>query len=297
MDHVAMERAAESREGAAAAEVVAAGAAVAAGAGAAVEAAAGAAVEAAEVASATAADAALDMAEDAAEAATGADAACATDATAETEDAAERALEAHSARRFLYALGQTLLGSEPTAERLAAVDGELLAEALDIVGLAGDFGLAERVAEAREDAEAACSLYTRLFIGPVPPAATPGESTYRSRSKALFRQETLEVRNAYRARGLLPQAYPRVADDHIAIELGFLAALAGRAVEGLQAADAEAVAVAEQASREFLAEHVLRWIDAYADDLSAVGSGSLYESLVRLMAALAHRDAELLAEA
>ena len=143
-------------------------------------------------------------------------------------------VEIHSARRYLYALGQSLAGSEPTGARLEAVDAGILAEALAIVGIAGDFGLAERVAKARQDLGAARSLYTRLFVGPATPQAMPWESTYRSRSRALFRQETLEVRNAYRAQGFLPQAYPKVADDHLALELGFLAALAGRAVDALQ---------------------------------------------------------------
>lgn len=204
-------------------------------------------------------------------------------------------VEIHSARRYLYALGQSLAGSEPTGARLEAVDAGILVEALAIVGIAGDFGLAERVAKARQDLGAARSLYTRLFVGPATPQAMPWESTYRSRSRALFRQETLEVRNAYRAQGFLPQAYPKVADDHLALELGFLAALAGRAVDALQGKDPRGVAEAENASRAFLNDHLLKWIDAYANDLAKAGTGSLYESLGRLMAAFAARDAALLA--
>lgn len=206
----------------------------------------------------------------------------------------EEELEVQSARRYLYALGQLLLGSEPTAERLASLNAELLAEALEICGLSDDEGLASGLTALEEDVEGARSLYTRLFVGPVTPAATPWESTYRSKSKALFRQETLDVRNAYRAQGFLPQSYPKVADDHIAIELGFMAALAERVVAGLQAGDGEAVDAAREASRSFRDEHLFRWVGAYADDLAAEAPGSAFVAAAQLMAALVQRDGELL---
>ena len=227
-------------------------------------------------------------------------------------------LEMHSARRYLYALGQALRGGEPTAERLAAVDDGLVAEAAAVLGLpdttASEFVRA--LAAARADVPEACAAYTTLFIGPAAPKALAWESTYRSLSKALFRQETLEVRNAYRAQGFLPASYPKVADDHIALELGFLAALAGNAAEALQAADeagaADAVAAA---SLQFLNDHLLTWIDDYAADLSAAAvattstseaakapapsvstpvPATLYPALIHLVAALAHRDRQLL---
>lgn len=206
----------------------------------------------------------------------------------------EEALEFHSARRYLYALVQSLTGGEPTADRLDAIDGALMAEALGILGLDDDFGLAGRIEEARGDADAACGSFTRLFIGPATLKAMPWESTYRSRSQALFRQETLDVRNAYRAQGFLPKSYPKVADDHIALECGFLSALAGRAIEGLESGDDGARIAAEEASRSFLDEHVLKWVGPYADDLAKEGQGTLYESLARLIAALAERDREFL---
>ncbi|NHM14223.1 hypothetical protein GMI68_05485 [Eggerthellaceae bacterium zg-886] len=220
---------------------------------------------------------------------------------ADTADAAgtvqrrEQAVELNAARRYLYALGQSLLGNEPTAQRLSDASVALLPEALSIVGLEGDEGVADAVLCAQADVDGACALYTRLFIGPATPKATPWESTYRSRSKALFRQETLAVRNAYRAEGLLTEAYPKVADDHIAIELGFLAALAGRMVDAAEAGDQAAYDRSAAASAAFLQHHLLVWIGDYAADLEAEAPGSLHARLVRLLVAFVRRDAELLA--
>lgn len=211
---------------------------------------------------------------------------------------ASKAVEVQAARRYLYALGQSLFGGEPTEATLAAVDIDLLGQALDILGIAGDEGFSRALTAVRADVEglsALASQYTRLFIGPITPAATPWESTYRSKSKALFRQETLEVRNAYRAQGFLPGAYPRVPDDHIALELAFLSLLARWAVDALEAGDSQDAARFSQVSRAFLDEHLLLWIDDYASDLEAAAPGSLYGALARLTTALAHRDRELLA--
>lgn len=79
------------------------------------------------------------------------------------------------------------------------------------------------------------------------------------------------------------------------MELAFLSLLAGWAVEALEAGDSQDAIRFSQVSRTFLDEHLLLWIDDYAADLEAAAPGSLYGALGRLVAALAHRDRELLA--
>ena len=87
-----------------------------------------------------------------------------------------------------------------------------------------------------------------------------------------------------------------MADDHIAIELGFMAALAERMVEGLQGVDTASVARARQVSRAFLDEHLSRWVGAYADDLEAAAPGTAYAAAIRIVSELVGRDAALLEE-
>lgn len=201
----------------------------------------------------------------------------------------DRLIEEWSAKRFVYALGQALLGGEPTAETLAGADGELIAEAAEILGLANDCGVAAAVKRASEDLEHTAAQYVRLFIGPNELKAKPWESTYLTKSKTLFSRETLEVRNAYRAQGFLPAQYPRVADDHIALECGFMALLCGRAIEALSAGDEAQYRDATQAAQTFLEEHLLRWVDDYATDLAAAAPDSLFACVAKLVSKVAHR--------
>ncbi|MEC4271808.1 molecular chaperone TorD family protein [Adlercreutzia sp. R25] len=200
-----------------------------------------------------------------------------------------------SARMYLYTLGQRVFGGEPTADLTDAVDPSLMASACEAAGI--DPGLGLRVCEsgnaALRDIEAATGVYMRLFVGPGKLAAPPWESVYRSRSKALFQTETLDVRNAYRVAGYLPEGYPHVADDHLALELGFLAALARQMVD--RRASGEPYDDATASSRTFIDEHLGRWLSRYRDDLArgAAGAGAAgewYMALVELIEALAAAD-------
>ena len=201
----------------------------------------------------------------------------------------DRLMEEWSAKRFVYTLGQALLGGEPTAETLAGADGELISEASEILGLANDCGVAAAVKRASEDLEHTAAQYVRLFIGPNELKAKPWESTYLTKSKTLFSRETLEVRNAYRAQGFLPAQYPRVADDHIALECGFMAQLCGRAIEALNAGGEAQYVDASRAAQAFLQEHLLRWVDDYAADLAAAAPDTLFACVANLVSEVAHR--------
>jgi TorA maturation chaperone TorD len=105
-----------------------------------------------------------------------------------------------------------------------------------------------------------------LFVGPGRVEANPWESTYVSSDNTIFQKVTLEVRKAFVSQELLPAAYPNVADDHIALELDFMAALAGRADDAYRAADCQKFRTALEASRDFLDKHDVD--ELFADTLS-----------------------------
>lgn len=201
-----------------------------------------------------------------------------------------------TARFYLYSMTQALLGSKPTDKLFAGVDAAFLQEALELTGCDDAERTAGAVAGAMGKAEDQTGLYARLFLGPTKLACPPWESVYRSKRRALFQRSTLDVRNAYRAQGLLPQMYPRVADDHIALELGFLSALAQRTLEAIQAEDTPAARKAFEASKRFLDEHLSVWALAYADDLEKEAPDTLYALVARMAADFAARDVSLVGE-
>ena len=204
-----------------------------------------------------------------------------------------------SARRFLYAVFQSLLGQEPSHKQLDALDPELVGQAFEIMGASGasaDAFVAAINRARSSDDESLDSLrttYTALFVGPGKLAADPWESVYVNEDAALFQRSTLGVRNAYRVQGLLPAEYPRVADDHIAIECGFLAALAARACDAEGAGDALSMRDHLMASQEFLHDHLLVWVGEYAKRLSMADNG-LYGSAALALDRFAHADEKTL---
>lgn len=112
--------------------------------------------------------------------------------------------------------------------------------------------------------------YTRLFVGPGSLPAPPWESVYRTEERLLFDWPTLEVRQAYQQVGLAVSR-PGEPDDHIGLELLFMALLCERAAAGDEAA--------AEAQRRFLQEHLLQWAPVFASDLARHARTDLYRGL------------------
>lgn len=202
-----------------------------------------------------------------------------------------------AARQYLYRTYQCLLGSEPKGTAFEAFDVELFEEACAMVGVGVPKKMVDLYRDARESAtcrEALQSEYVRALVGPGKLPSAPWESAQLSGDGALFSRQTLDVRNAYRVQGFLPQEYPRVADDHIALECGFLAEMAARALERQEAGDEQGCTEALAASQAFLEEHPLLWVNAFADGLDEQRY-PFYRAVAEALAALMDADSHWLA--
>ncbi|MEJ2569807.1 MAG: molecular chaperone TorD family protein [Anaerolineales bacterium] len=107
--------------------------------------------------------------------------------------------------------------------------------------------------------------YTQLLVGGNEFTTPPWESVYFNEDRMLFQKETLEVRAWYRRFGLAAEKQGREPDDHIALELSFLAHLASLALEACHAEDWERYEELMTAQRDFLSAHVLRWALDWCD--------------------------------
>ena len=246
-------------------------------------------------------------------------------------------------RRFLYELLFRVFATEPDEALLAVLrDDHVVGECAYLDDTAGEETGAGGVAAAGGDAAvggaaavagAACgtalveaaravtvddlrSEYTRQFIGPASLPAPPWESVFRAQKPVLFQESTLAVRAAYRAAGFKAAGYPHEADDHLATELSFMAALAEQTLAAVGATDdalaadgaaiaadaaaetsAERFAVLVDAQRRFLDEHLLVWIGEYASRLTdAARPRSVYAAAASVAALVCRRDSDLLAE-
>ena len=208
------------------------------------------------------------------------------------------------ARPALYGALYGVFGNEPSDELLGGLGGDELRTLVD--ALMGERGAEPLAALARAAARAGSEgsagvdrlggSYNRLFVGPAKPEAGPWESLHRGKEGTLFCQTTLDVRRCYVEQGLIPQSYPHVADDHVALEIDFVRRLGERARDAWTAGDRSAATEALGASQEFLGDHLGVWIGPWAEALEQAPHGELYREAARLLEAYVACDLQLLGE-
>ena len=203
-------------------------------------------------------------------------------------------------RLFLYSLMHKLFGREPDEELLNILTEEHTGEAFALLS-EEEKDIMDRTAaflkEIREEKqnpaflEEAKDEYTRLFIGPVSLVAPPWESVYGQKDAMLFQESTLEVRNTYRQFGLLPEGYPHVADDSLALELHFMALLAQRGLDAFYAGKYDDLAADLSGSADFLKKHLLVWVPKFLERMKGAKSNILYPQMCLVLDEFLRKDA------
>lgn len=200
----------------------------------------------------------------------------------------------------MCAFGSSLLYEGPDREKLTALAqaSDLLRES-PFVAL-GD-GAALRMADALRSAasdEAAFDAFHRdlrqdyafLFYMVSASKASPFESVYRTDDATMFGPTTLEVRHEYERFGLELSASDSQPDDHLGIELAFLAELFARALDG---DDAQAATCLEAAWR-FMHEHVLVFSESYLGQAAKAARTAFYRDAACLIDASIRETADVL---
>lgn len=123
--------------------------------------------------------------------------------------------------------------------------------------------------------------YARLFIGlesthPSPPWG----SVYLDRERLVFQQSTQRVRAWYQRFNLEPEQINKEPDDHIALELIFMARLAKMALE---TTDKQKYIEYLTAQRDFLHENLLRWGPSWAKLVKQHAQTDFYRGMAYLV--------------
>lgn len=120
---------------------------------------------------------------------------------------------------------------------------------------------------------------TRLFEGPGLPIAPPYASYYLN-NKQLMGPPAVAARQFYLQWRALPETELRLPDDHIALELGFLAHLAQEVLRAEDEADRVALF---SASREFIQNHLKPWLPPFIAAQAKVEVDAFFLGLSRLL--------------
>lgn len=123
--------------------------------------------------------------------------------------------------------------------------------------------------------------YARVFLGAGVARgvmAIPFESVYTSPEHLIMQDAWEELRSLFAKEGLKPSD-PTMNEDHMALELEYLARLCRRAADAAHARDSEAAAQAVQALRDFLEAHPLRWAAQLEKDIRGSAGKPFYPAL------------------
>ena len=174
------------------------------------------------------------------------------------------------ARTYFYALANKLVANRPSEELAEVVDADQTRKAIELLGM-GEQECMRQFTECLgllADVDARSKEYSKLLIGFQNPVAPPWESVYAESGKVVFGPGTVSVRRSYENAGMVPRAYPPVADDHIAQELRFLGELALQMWRSAEGGNEAAFEAAREATSVFLRDHLLKWVGYYARDLA-----------------------------
>lgn len=125
--------------------------------------------------------------------------------------------------------------------------------------------------------------YTRLFVGVGIVLAPMWESVYFNDGRMTFQEETLQVRNWFKRFKLESEKLYQEPDDHLGLELTFVAYLAQLGLQALEQNDAKLVQEALDAQRDFLNEHLLRWAFKWAKLVNEYSKTNFYRGISHLL--------------
>ncbi len=134
--------------------------------------------------------------------------------------------------------------------------------------------------------------YVRLFLGPGEAEVLPYQSAYEGRP--VYGETTLRLRGILADSGLRVSRRAGVGEDHIGVELRFMAHLCEGAFSSL--ARGENVVESLEMQKKFLEENMLPWVDKLCEDLLRSGTAEFFGGLARVTRGFLREDRALLYE-
>lgn len=198
-------------------------------------------------------------------------------------------IEALQSRAHWYRLLAGAFAEEPQSGFLRELRSENCLAALAELGV--DFGEDFLGGEEQALLDDLAAEYTMLFVAPG--GFPPVESV---RLQGGYKQSAAnETRDAYAAEGFTVQS-GRFAtfDDHLAVEMQFVAALLERQAEALSTGDEQEARRLEKSAKRFWIKHLGRWCRGFAQLVEEASEHSFYREMARLLDAFAVAELEVL---
>jgi len=124
--------------------------------------------------------------------------------------------------------------------------------------------------------------FAALFLNASQRSVHPFESVYTSAERLMLQQSRDEVLAEYRRAGLERSADFKEPEDHVALELEFMAFLCRRAAAVMQEQEETACLAFLERQKAFLEGHLLVWLPAFCSDLEKASESDFYRGIARL---------------
>ena len=136
--------------------------------------------------------------------------------------------------------------------------------------------------------------YNRLFVGPARLIAPPYESVYRTAEHLVMGETMLDVRRAYRELDMGIRNTLKEPEDHIAIELEYLAELQKRCLTALEEQDIRELRRIIGLEQAFLEDHLLRWVPEFCQGIKEGSRMEFFSAMAEVLVLLVKKDHEIL---
>lgn len=124
--------------------------------------------------------------------------------------------------------------------------------------------------------------HTSLFVIPKYTKGRPYESFYLDKERKIGARVTIEVENFMKRAGVeFTSARDEIA-DYIALELEFMAFLCGKEEEQWKAGDKDVALIYLNLERDFLKNHLGKWIEPFCDDVASEPTANFFKGIVMI---------------
>ena len=126
------------------------------------------------------------------------------------------------------------------------------------------------------------ATYATLFLNVGPKPVFLVESVYRSEGHILYAKPYFEITDAYALLGFEKSKSFSEPEDHIAVELEFMARLCELTAQSLSEDNLSYATKYVNLQREFLKDHLTKWVPTLTDKLKEASDNLFYTALAHL---------------
>jgi TorA maturation chaperone TorD len=132
--------------------------------------------------------------------------------------------------------------------------------------------------------------YATLFLGVGEKPVHLIESVHLGKDHLLYEEPYHEIMDAYKSLGFEKEKNFREPEDHVGVEFDFMAALCRWTSRTLQDKDIKNSIAYLNLQKEFLRDHIMRWVPRMCQQLQDTATSDFYKSLAQLTSGFIELD-------